>query len=203
MRLYFMPGTCSLAVHIALREAAIPFELVRVDTKSGRTERGTDYREVNPKGYVPALELDDGQIITEAAVILQYVADKAPSAQLAPPAGTMDRYRLLEWLNYVATELHKGMSLLFNPKAAPEQQQVAKENFEAKLSFVAARLAGKSFISGDRFSVADAYLFTVLSWTRMVGVDLGRWPELKGYLGRIRSRPSVEAALKAEGLIQG
>ncbi len=198
MKLFYIPGACSLSSHIVLRELGLPFELERVDTKAGRTASGADFRKLNPKGYVPVLQLDDGQVITECAAIVQYLADRKPEARLAPPAGTLERTRLQEWLNYIAAELHKGFGPLFNPKLAPEARQAARGALEAKLGFVASGLEGKSFLLGEGFSVADAYLFVVLSWAPFVGLDLGRWPRLQAFVDRVAARPAVQAARKAE-----
>lgn len=200
MKLYFTPGACSLSPHIALREAGLPFEVDQVDLASKRTKSGADYWTINPKGYVPALQLDDGQLLTEAATIVQYIADKKPEAKLAPPAGTGERYRLQEWLNFIATELHKGLSPLFTPNVPEAWQKVVKERIAARFDFLTKRLAGKPYVMGESFTVADGYLFTILNWTNFVKIDLGKWPALKAYQERIGARPAVQAALKAEGL---
>lgn len=200
MKLFYMPGACSLAPHVVLRELGLPFDLERVDTKAGKTEQGTDYRTVNPKGYVPALRLDDGQVLTENAVILQYLADRKPEARLAPAAGTMERYRMQEWLNYCASEMHKSMGGLFN-KAMPDAWRAAtKEAIGKRLDWLSSELGRRGYLTGDAFGLPDAYLFVILGWSRFVDLDLGRWPVLGGYVGRIAARPAVQAALKAEGL---
>ena len=202
MKLYFKAGSCSLSPHIVLLEAGLPFELVEVDLATKRTKDGADYRAINPKGSVPALELDDGQLLTEGAVIVQYLADRKPAAGLVPAAGTVERYRLQEWLNYIASEIHKNFSPLFNPKAPDEWKAVVKDVLLAqRFAFLASQLDGNAFLMGDAFSVADAYLFTVLNWTKRVGIDLGQWPALAAFLQRVAVRPAVQAAMKAEGLI--
>lgn len=200
MKLYYLPGACSLSPHIALRESDLSFELEQVDTKAKKTKSGADFLKINPKGYVPVLQLDDGQTLTEAAVIVQYIADKKPEAKLLPPAGGLERYRALEWLNYVATELHKGIGALFNPNLTDPWKQVLRDGLAPKFDFLTKRLEGKSFAFGDGFSAIDGYLFTVLGWPQYVGVDLAKWPVIKGYADKIAQRPSVQAALKAEGL---
>jgi glutathione S-transferase len=200
MKLYYVPGACSLAPHIALREAGLAFELDRMDPATRRTEKGEDYTQVNPKGYVPTLRLDNGEVLTEAAVILQYVADQKPGAGLAPAAGTLERYRLHEWLNFVATEVHKQFSPFFNPKLTPEWKDNQLTLLGRRFDTLAKHLGHQPYLMGDRFTVADAYLFTILSWSKLFQVDLGKWPALTEYLGRIAARPAVQAALKAEGL---
>lgn len=201
MKLYFTPGACSLSPHIALREAGLPFDIDQVDLANKQTKSGTDFRTINPKGYVPALQLDDGQVLTEAAVIVQYIADRKPEAKLAPPAGTRERYVLQEWLNFIATELHKGLSPLFKPDVPEAWQQVVKDAIAARFDFLTKRLQGKPYVMGESFSVADGYLFTILNWTNFVKIDLGKWPTIKAYQERIAARPAVRAALKAEGLV--
>lgn len=199
-KLYYSPGACSLSPHIVLRESGLPFELVRASTKTHKLDDGTDYYTINPKGYVPVLEFDDGQRLTEGPAIVQYIADQVPDRKLAPPAGTMARYRLAEWLNFTTSELHKTYSPLFHP-AIPEE---AKALFKAKLTdryrWVDSQLAGKDYLSGSDFTVADAYLFTVTSWARHVGVDLAPFAHLQAFQTRTAARPMVQAALKAEGL---
>ena len=202
MKLYYSPAACSLSPHIALRESGVSFELEQVDLKTKKTNSGADFLKVNPKGYVPVLQLDDGQSLTEAAVIVQYIADKKPEAKLLPPAGTSDRYRAQEWLNYVATELHKGIGALFNPNLTDPWKQVLRQGLAPKFDFLTKRLEGKSFAFGDGFSVIDGYLFTVLGWPQHVGLDLSKWPVLTSYSEKIAQRPAVQAALKAEGLVK-
>lgn len=200
MKLYLSPGACSLAPHIALREAGLPFETEEVDLGSKKTKNGADYRAVNPKGSVPALQLDNGQVLTEAAIILQYIADKKPNAKLAPPPGTLERYRLQEWLNYIATEVHKGFSPLFNSKIPEAWKQVVMDALATRFDFLTKSLERKPYLTGDTFTIADGYLFTILGWTTYMNIDLGKWPTLKAYVDRVAARPAVRAALKAEGL---
>ena len=204
MKLYFFPGACSLACHIALREAGLAFDIEKVDGKSKKTEKGGDYLAVNAKGYVPTLVLDDGQKLTEAAAILQYIADQKPAAKLAPAAGTMERYRLIEWLNFLATEVHHNHTPLFKfaEKLPDASKQVFKDALAGRFDWLANQLEGKPYLLGDTFSVADIYLFTLLNWPRYVGMDIAKWPVLKDYHKRIASRPAVQAALTAEGLIK-
>ncbi len=199
MKLYYKQGACSLSPHIVLRELGLPFEAVKVDTKAGKTEKGADFRKINPKGYVPVLELDSGEHLTEGAVIVQYLADQAPSKKLAPAQGTLERYRLQEWLNYIATEVHKSYSPIFR---APDDAAKAfwRDALGGKLDHLQRHLSERQFVYGDSFSIADAYLFTVLRWSGSprVGLDLARWPALAAYLERIGARPAVQAALEAE-----
>ncbi len=202
MKLYYSPGACSLSPHIALREAGIAFDLVRVDLRSKQIKDGGDFKAVNEKGFVPVLELSDGERLTEGPAIVQYIADLAPDAGLAPKAGTMDRARLQEWLNYISTELHKGHSPLFNPKAPEEWKVIVKEQLHKNLEYTARRLEGREFAMGERFSVVDGYLYTVLRWPKLVGVDLAPYPTLIAYSARIEARPKVHEALVAERLIK-
>jgi glutathione S-transferase len=201
MKLYYFPAACSLAPHIALREVGLPFALVRLDTKTGELEGGGRIEDVNEKGLVPVLELDDGERLTEVSAVLQYIADRKPELGLAPAAGTMARYRLAEWLNFIATELHKIYWPLFHDGA-----DVEKDNARAKLArgfdFVDRRLGDGPFLMGPTFTVADAYLLVVLNWMKPGGLDADRWPRLKEYRARLRERPSVAAALEAEGLMR-
>jgi glutathione S-transferase len=192
MKLYIKPGACSLSPHIVLREAGLPFELIKADTRSPEF-----IAKVNPKGYIPALQLDDGQILTEGVAIVQYLADRKPEAQLAPKNGSMERYRLQEWLNYVATEVHKGFSPLFR-KPTPEQKQIIIDGLHAKFAFLARHLEKNPFMLGERFTVADAYLFTILTWSKGQGIDLAQWPALKTWFDKIAARPAVQEALQAE-----
>jgi glutathione S-transferase len=196
MKLYFKPGACSLSPHIVLREAGLPFDLVRM--KDGKLADGTDFKTINPRGYVPTLVLDDGQTLTEGTAIVQYLADRKPETKLAPAAGTMERVRLQEWLNFVATELHKNFSPLFNPKANEEFRASVKERIADRIGYVASILGQRKFLTGETFTVADAYLFTILRWTKSQQIDLGRWPAVKDYVERISARPAVKAALEAE-----
>jgi len=202
--LYYAPGACSLSPSIAMREAGIAFDLVRVDLRAKKLANGDDYLAVNPKGYVPALRLPDdagGQILTEGAVMVQYIADQKPEAQLAPPAGTMARYRLMEWLNFIATELHKGASPLYNPAANDDFKKSLKDRLALRWGVLAAAVRTTPYIMGERFTIADGYACYVLrSWQKSLKEDLAHWPELVDYYARLVARPSVAAALAAEGL---
>ena len=200
MQLYFAPGACSLASHITLREAGLPFDLKRADTKTKKLSDGGDYLAVNPKGAVPALRLDDGQVLTEGVAIMQYIADQKPDSKLVPKSGTIERYRVQEWLNYITSEVHKGFSPLWNPTAHAEVKSYALANLEKKLDWTNQQLAGKQYLTGDTFTIADAYLYTVINWTYFLNIDLGRWPALKEYHARVAARPKVQEALEAEGL---
>lgn len=202
MKLYYAPGACSQAPHIALREAGLPVELVKVEFPSKRLPSGEDYHAINPKGAVPALQLDDGSVLTENAVLLQYIADRAPKAGLIPPFGTMARYHLLEWLNYIATELHKGFGPLWNPATPEEFKQATRELVGKKFDYVQERLGDGPYLTGDQFTIADDYLFVILGWTGMHRIDLARWPGLTAFRARVAERPAVRAALDAEGLGQ-
>jgi len=201
MKLYYLPGACSLASHIALREAGETFDLDKLDKANKKTASGADFLAINPKGYVPALALDDGEVLTENAAILQYIADQHPEKKLAPAAGSLARTRLQEYLNFIGTELHKSFSPLFNPAAGAEMKAAAKQKVTERLGLVEKWLAdGRSFLLGDSFSVADTYLFTVANWTGPTGIGLDAWPHLAAYQQRIASRDTVQSALKAEGL---
>lgn len=200
MKLYYSPGACSLSPHIVLRETGLPFDLVMASTKTHKLADGTDYYTINPKGYVPLLELDDGQRLSEGPAIVQYIGDKAPASGLMPAAGTMARYRQIEWLNFVSTELHKSYSPLFNPAMPEEGKAVYRERLKGRYKYVNEQLEGKQYLTGDTFTAADAYLFTVSSWAKHVGVDITGFANLQAYLGRVGARPAVQAALKAEGL---
>lgn len=202
MKLYYIPGASSLAPHIVMREAGLPVELVKVDGKSKKLPDGGDYLAVNPKGYVPALQLDGGERLTEVSAILQYLADQAPAVGLAPAAGSFARYRLQEWLSFVATELHKFHGPLFDPRAAAETKDSYRRAIKGRYDWLNATLKGRPFLTGETFSVADAYLFVVLSWARWVNLDLREWPVLYDYAGRITGRPAVQDAMRAEGLVK-
>jgi len=203
MKLYYSPGACSLSPHIVLREAGLSFDLVKKDLHSQTLEDGSDYRTINPKGYVPALVLDDGQVLTEGPAIVQYLADQVPGKKLAPPAGTLERVRLQEWLNYITSELHKTFSPLFNKQASEDWKAAARALLDRRIDYVAKALEGRNYLMGDTFTVADCYLFTVLNWAAWVKVDLSRWPGASEYLKRVAARPAVQAALQAEGLLKG
>lgn len=196
MKLYFTPGTCSLASNIALREAGIAFQMSKVDKRTKRVDGVLDFTTINPKGYVPALQLDDGQVLTENVVVLQYIADLNPAASLAPPAGTMERYRLQEWLSFINSEIHKTFSPLFSSEATEDTKTYARNYLGKRLRYVEGELGDKEYLMGHQFTVADAYLFTVLGWGVHVGVDIG--PKLKSYVDRIRARPHVAEAIAAE-----
>ncbi|WP_437339296.1 glutathione transferase GstA [Sorangium sp. So ce394] len=198
MKLYFSPGTCSLSPHIALREAGLEFDLERVHLGTKKTRSGADFTLINPKGYVPALEIEGGEVLTEGPAIVQYIADRRPESGLAPPAGTLARYRLQEWLNFIGTELHKQFAPLFKPRAPDEQKSAARAILGQRFGYVAQRLDGATYLLGEQFTVADGYLFTVLTWTRSAGVDLGGWPGLGQYKDRVGARPAVQAAIAAE-----
>jgi glutathione S-transferase len=200
MKLYYVPGVCSLASHIALREAGLPFTLDKMDRDTRVTESGEHYLQLNPKGSVPALRLDNGEVLTEGAVILQYIADQAPQSGLAPALGSMERYRLMEWLNYIATEVHKQFSPLFNPKLPPEWRENQLNVLAKRFDALSERLGKQPYLMGERFTVADAYLFVVLRWSARLKIDLSAWPVLTAYLARVTARPAVAAALQAEGL---
>ena len=201
MKLYYAPGACSLASHIALQEAGLSFEIDKLDFSTKKTAGGEDFMQVNPKGYVPAIKLDDGSILTEGGAILQYIADQNPTSGLAPKAGTMERYRLQEWLTFIATEIHKSYSPLFNKSTSDEVKNNARMMLAKRLGYVETQLANKPFLMGEQFTVADTYMFVVASWSSHVGFDLGQFPRIKEYMARIAARPAVQAAMKAEGLI--
>jgi glutathione S-transferase len=201
MKLYYAPGACSQAPHIALRELGLPFETVKVDLVKHTLADGSDYRAVNPKGYVPLLVLDDGTSISEANVILQYVADQKPG-QLAPVFGTRERWKLMEWLAFIATEVHKGFGPLWNPQTPAEVRERTIQALGNRFSLLAETLSKQPFLTGSEFTVADAYLFVILNWSGMHKVDLGAWPALQQFQARVAARPAVQATLKAEGLIK-
>ena len=194
MKLYYSPGACSLSPHIVAREAGVPLELERVDLASKKTESGDDFRAINPKGYVPALRLDDGSVLTEGPAIVQYLVDQKPSSELAP-----QRYRLAEWLAFLNSEVHKVWGGLWNPKA---ERAPILEKLEPRLAFMESELKKRPFLMGERFSAADAYLFTLLNWAQWTEVDLSRFPALTQYAERVRQRPKVQESLKAEGLAE-
>src|SRR5690606_35995802 len=201
MKLYFSPGACSLSPHIVLREAGATFDLEQVNLQDKKTKPGGDYLSVNAKGQVPMLELDNGERLTEGPAVVQWIADHNPGAGLIPEAGKMERYRVQEWLNFIGTELHKSFGPLFRPTTPDAYKTISKENIGKKLDWVDAQLAGKSYLMGEKFSVADAYLFTVLRWSERVGLDLGKWKNVVAYRDRVAARPKVQDALKAEGLV--
>ncbi|MDB5509473.1 MAG: glutathione S-transferase [Hyphomicrobiales bacterium] len=198
MKLYYSPGACSLSPHIALREGGFTFDLEKVDLRAKTTASGADFRAINPKGSVPAFVTDSGEVLTEGPAIVQYIADQAPGTQLAPHAGTMERYRLIEWLNFITTELHKGFSPLFKPTTPDDYKPIAREQIEQRFDWVNGQLAEKQFLMGDHFTVADGYLFVILRWAKSMKFDLARWPALTTYFDRVAARPKVVEALEAE-----
>jgi len=200
MKLYYMKGACSLASYISLNEAGIKFEAVEVDHKTHKTAAGESLDSINSKGYVPVLRLDNGEVLTENVAVLQYIGDLNPAAQLAPAAGTLERYRLIELLAYINSEVHKNFGPLFNPSNSSDVRNFATTNLKKRLDWLDKALGSKNYLMGDRFTVADAYLYVVLSWTSHVGIDMGQWPALKRHNERVSARPHVIAALKAEGL---
>ena len=198
MKLYFSPGACSLSPHIVLHELGLPAETIKVDLRTKVIDGGGDFRAINPKGYVPVLQLDDGSILTEGPAIVQYLADRKPEAHLAPANGTMERYRLQEWLNFISTELHKQFSPLFNPEASEALKEAQKARLSGRFDFIAQTLSKQDYLLPSGFSVADAYLFTVLTWAGFVGPDLASWPALQAFMARMQARPAVVATLAAE-----
>ena len=202
MKLYYAPGACSLSPHIVARELGINVELKKVNNKEKKVEDGADFWQVNGKGYVPVLELDNGQRLTEGPAIVQYLADQKPDSGLAPKAGTFERYQLQEWLNFLTSEVHKQFSPLFKPNTPEDYKPVAKENLAARFDWLDKQLAGKDYLMGKQFTVADAYLFVLLGWTRPTQIDLARWPNLAAFHKRVSARPKVQEALQAEGLLK-
>jgi glutathione S-transferase len=200
MKLYFSPGSCSLSPHIVLREAGVNFELEQVNNQEKKTKSGKDYWTVNPKGQVPCLELDNGDKLTEGPVIVQYVADQKPAAGLAGGAGTMERYRIQEWLNFTTSELHKTFGPIFRPTTPDAFKDISRANLGKRFDWIDQQLAGKQYLMGDKFSIADAYMFTVMRWSPRVNIDISKWPNIKAYVDRVAARPQVQEALKAEGL---
>ncbi len=202
MKLYYSPGACSLASHIALQETGLPFEIDRFIASTGKTASGEDFLQINPKGYVPTIRLDDGAVLTEGGAVLQYIADRNPAAGLAPEAGTMERYRLQEWLTFIGTEIHKTYSPLFSKTVSADVRDRGFDLLTRRIGFVETRLDKSPYLLGDHFTVADAYLFVVLRWSVPVGFDLTPFPKVREYMDRIAVRPGVQSAMKAEGLIQ-
>jgi glutathione S-transferase len=202
MKLYYSAGACSLSPHIVLLEAGLAFELVLASTKTHKLQDGTDYYTINPKGYVPLLELDNGERLSEGPAIVQYIADQAPAKKLAPPCGTMARARVQEWLNFTTSEIHKSYSVLFNPAAPEEFKNVIRAKMQDRYRYVEQQLEGKSYLTGSDFSVADAYLFTVTNWAKHVGLDLAAFKNVAAFMARMAARPSVQEAMKAEGLLK-
>ena len=200
MKLFYKAGACSLSPHIVLREAGLDFTAEKVDLALKKTESGADYLAINPKGQVPALLLDDGSLLTEGVAIVQYLADRVPDRGLIPAAGTLSRYHAIEWLNYIATELHKGFSPLFNPKTPEEYKTIAREKLDTQFDYLDSVLAKQHFLLGNKFSVADAYLFTILRWAIALQFDIKKRTQLSAYFDRVAARPAVDATLNAEGL---
>ena len=201
MKLYYTPGACSQAPHIAIHELGLPYEAVKVDLATHKLDDGTDYRTINPKGYVPTLELDDGTRLTEANVILQYLAEQKPG-RLAPAFGSKERWKLIEWLAFIASEVHKGFGPLWNPKTPDDVRERTVQALGNRFGYLAQTLEKQPFLMGDEFTIADAYLFVVLNWSDLHKVDLTPWPALQQFRKRVASRPAVQATLKAEGLVK-
>jgi len=202
MKLYYSPGACSQAVHIALHEAGLDHNSEAVDLRAKRTETGADYWAINPKGSVPALDFGNGEILTENAAILQYLADLSGDPALLPPVGELRRYRVLEWLNFIATELHKGFGPLWNPNASVDAKQAARDLLAKKFDYAEQKLGAGPFLMGEQLTIADPYLFVMLGWTGLHGIDLDRWPGLVAFTERMRNRPAVDIVLRAEGLVE-
>ena len=203
MKLYYAPGACSLAPHIAALEAGLPIELEKVDLRSKKTERGEDFAAITPKGYVPAMRLDDGTVLTEAAALLQYIGDRAPASGLLPAPGGNDRYRVIEWLTFISSEIHKSYGPLWYPMARDAEKQAAKQKLAARYPIVEEALARGDFLTGSRPTVADIYLYVISNWSGMTGVDLSPYPRLQAFQQRMGNRPKVQEALRAEGLLKG
>jgi glutathione S-transferase len=202
MKLYYSPGACSLSPHIALEESGLRYEAITAPTKTKQLPDGSDFRKVNPLGYVPYLVLDGGVGLAEGAAIVQYIADQAPAKKLAPPNGTLARYQLQSWLNFIATELHKGgFGPLFNPAFGADVKAVFQTRLLDRLTWIDSQLAGKQYLMGDDFTVADCYLFTVTNWAKPMKIDLSTLPHLSAYRDRVAARPAVQAVMKAEGMI--
>lgn len=201
MKLYYAPAACSLASHIALLEAGLKFAAEKVDLKQKRLSDGSDYRQINAQGYVPALQLKNGEVLTEGPAILQYIADQAPASNLAPANGSFARYKLQSWLNFIATELHKNFTPLFDPTAADNTKQMARQKLEQRFSQLDQQLAALQYLVGDYFTIADAYLFTVAEWAKYVKFEMSSYPNVLSFVARCHQRPAVQAALAAEGLL--
>lgn len=202
MKLYFSPGACSLSPHIVLREVGAKFELEQVDNKAKKTKSGADFWEINPKGYVPVLELDDGRRFTEGPAIVQYLADQYPNSALAPACGSFDRYRVVEWLNFISSEIHKTFGPLFRDTTPEEFKATSRENLSKRYGFLEEHFSNHQYLHGEKFSVADVYLFVVSKWLNRVGLDIAKWPHVKAFSERVAARPKVQEAMKAEGLIK-
>ena len=202
MKLYYSPGACSMAPHIVAREAGHKLELEKVDIPAKKTAGGEDFWTINPKGYVPALKMDNGQVLTEVGVIIQYLADQKPESGLTAKMGTMERYRQMEAVNFAATEVHKQLGALFNPKMTPEMREVQLGTVERRFNALEKILTGKQYLTGDNYTVADAYLFTVLNWTKGLKIALDKWPNIKSFVARVAARPAVQETMKTEGLLK-
>lgn len=202
MKLYYSPGACSQAPNIVMREAGIAFDLVRVDIPSKKTETGADYWQINPNGYVPALELDNGEVLSEVQVILQYLADQKPEAGLAPKLGTMARYHFMEKLNFIATEVHKQLGALFNPRMTPEMKAVQVALIERRMTPFEKSVPESGYLTGAQFTIADAYFFNVYNWAKFHKLDTAKWPKTEALIARIAARPKVQEALRSEGLLK-
>lgn len=200
MKLYYMPGACSLAAHIVANEAGIALDLVKVDGKTKKTEAGEDFLATNPNGYVPTLVLDDGQTLTEAQIVVQYLADRKPATGLMPPAGEMARYRAQQWLAFISSELHKSFSPFFRPTTPEETKTANREHLGRRLAFLDAQLAGKTYLTGETFTAADAYLWTILGWAKFASLDLASYPNVAKFMGAVAGRPAVVRSLREEGL---
>ncbi len=201
MKLFYTPGACSMAIHIALNEAGVSYDLEKVDLETKKTETGADFMQINPKGYVPCLQLDNGEYLTEVGTLLQYVADNNPGANLLPAVGDDKRYRVLEACNYISTELHKNFGPLFNPAATDDDKKAAQETIGKRLDLLNDQLgAGGPLLTGEQFTIADAYLTTVLGWTQFIQMDLSPWPNIGAYAGQVMGRPAVQATMQEEGL---
>jgi glutathione S-transferase len=201
MKLYYSPGACSLSPHIVAREAGIPIQLQKVNGKDKTIEGGGDFWQVNARGYVPVLELDNGERLTEGPAIVQYLADQKPESGLAPKAGTIERYRLQEWLNFLTSEVHKQFSPLFKPNTPEDYKPIAKQNIATRFDWLDKQLAGKDYLTGKTFTVADAYLFVLTNWTKPTQIDLAKWPNIQAFNKRVAARSKVKEAMQAEGLL--
>jgi glutathione S-transferase len=200
MKLYYSPGACSHAPHILLREAGLDFTIEKVDLATKKTESGGDFKTINPHGYVPALQLDNGAVVTEVAVITQYIADRVPAKKLAPANGTPERYTLQSWLNFISSEVHKQLGAMFNPAVPEEYKTMLKDKLATRFETINAHLSKQAFLLGESFTAPDAYLYTVLNWAKYFAIDLAKWPAIKSFMERVAARPSAQAAAKAEGL---
>jgi glutathione S-transferase len=200
MKLFYAPGACSHAPHILLREAGLDFSIEKVDLAAKKTETGADFKKINPHGYVPALQLDNGTVVTEVAVISQYIADRVPAKKLAPANGTPERYTLQSWLNFISAEVHKQLGAMFNPAVPEEYKTIVKEKLATRFESINAHLSRQAFLLGETFTAPDAYLYTVLNWAKYFAIDLAKWPAIKSFMERVAARPSAQEAAKAEGL---